>query len=450
MLSCKDRTGRFAILHKNLTMKRIGYLFLFLFVATAGKAQLSVDVSDTVACEGTDIVMTASGMETYTWSSTMALDTTAGDSVNATPIVGTFGVTITGFNTTLNDTDTVIVSITINPNPTAVIVSSAADNSDFVCFGSSATLTAISDTALLASVSWSPATYLNATSGVNVVATPDSQITYTALVTNDFGCTAMGAKVVKVGYQDPVFSVGISPAVICPGDSSRFTATPTGIVSAFNWSPSTTLSDSSGSIVDAYPTVSTTYTMTAIRFGCEKDTSFTLEVLTPPVMSIAQSTTAPIKLDQSVTVTVTCPDCVEYVWKLPSSTLQTTNNEQSISPNSPGVKTVKVIGIDSNTCKSSVSASITVEDGFIGTPFSINELSEDHMMIYHKNDQITVESGSPLHSIAMYNLLGENIRNVAGQGEMTKMIPTNELASGVYIINAVSAKSEKSQKVYVQ
>ena len=46
-------------------MKRIGYLFLFLIIATAGKAQLTVNVSDTVACADTDIMMTASGMETY-------------------------------------------------------------------------------------------------------------------------------------------------------------------------------------------------------------------------------------------------------------------------------------------------------------------------------------------------------------------------------------------------
>ena len=47
----------------------------------------------------------------------------AGSSVNATPIAGTYGVTITGFSTTLNDTDTVIVSILIHPNPTAVVQS---------------------------------------------------------------------------------------------------------------------------------------------------------------------------------------------------------------------------------------------------------------------------------------------------------------------------------------
>lgn len=431
-------------------MKRIGYLFLFLFVANAGQAQLSVSVSDTVACEGTDIIMTASGMETYSWSSTMALDTAAGDSVNASPIVGTFGVTVTGFSTTLNDTDTVIVSITINPNPTAVIVSSAANNNDFVCAGSNATLTAISDTALLASVSWSPSTYLNTTAGVTVIATPDSQITYTALVTNDYGCTATGTKVVKVGYQDPVFSVGMDPSVICPGGTSRFTATPTGTVSAFNWSPTATLSGSTGTIVDASPTVTTTYTVTAVRFGCEKDTSITLEVYTPPVMSIAQSTTAPIKLDESVTVTVTCPECVEYIWKLPSSTLQSTNNVQTISPNTPGVKTVSVVGFDSNTCKSSVSTTITVEDGYIGTPFSINELADDHMLIYHKNEQIVVESGSPLQSIAVFNILGENIQNLSGLGEMTKSVPTSDLSSGVYIIRAASTKAEKSQKIYVQ
>lgn len=431
-------------------MKRIGYLFLFLIIAAAGKAQLTVNISDTVACTGTDITMTAAGMETYSWSSTMSIDTNAGDSVNGTPIAGTYGVTITAFSTALNDTDTVIVSIVINPNPTAVVQSTATGDNDYVCFGSSATLTAISDTALLASVDWTPSLYLNDSMGISVVATPDSQTTYTALVTNDFGCTASGAKVVKVGYQDPLFSMIVSPAIICPGDTSTFTATPTGIVSRFDWSPSTALSSPSGQIVQGWPTVSTTYTMTAVRFGCAADTTFTLEVHTPPTMSIMQSTTAPIKLDESVTLTVTCLECVEYFWKLPSSSLTTTNNIQSVSPNTPGAKTIKVTGSDSNACKSSVSASITVEDEFIGTPFGINDLPKDELRITKQRGQIFIESGSPLRSISVYSILGQNIANYNGEGEVVKAIPTSELASGVYIVNVNAENAEISEKVYLQ
>lgn len=431
-------------------MKRIGYLFLFLIIASTAKAQLTVDVSDTVACEGIDINMIASGMETYSWSSTMAIDTNAGDSVTGTPIAGTYGVTVFGFSTALNDTDTVIISITINPNPTAVVQSTADANNDFVCIGNSAMLTAISDTALLASVSWSPSIYLNDSMGIEVIATPDSQTTYTALVTNDFGCTATGSKVVKVGYQDPVFSLSVSPAVICPGDTATFTATPTGIVSRFDWSPSTALSSPSGQIIQGWPTVTTTYTMTAVRFGCEADTSFTLDVFTPPVMSIMQSSTAPIKLDESVTITVTCPECVEYFWKLPSSSLTTTQNVQSISPNTPGVKTIKVIGSDSNTCKSSVTTSITVEDGFIGTPFSINDLPKDELRVLQQRDQIVIESGSAIQQINLYSILGENIRSFSGEGQMIRTIPTTELASGVYILNVNAEGADISEKIYVQ
>jgi hypothetical protein len=449
-LSSKDRTGKFAILHKILTMKRIGYLFLFLIIAAAGKAQLTVNVSDTVACADTDIMMTASGMETYSWSSTMALDTNAGSSVNATPIAGTYGLTITGFSTTLNDTDTVIVSILIHPNPTAVVQSTATDDNDFVCFGSSATLTAISDTALLDSVSWSPSSYLNSTSGISVLATPDSQTTYTALVTNDFGCTASGAKVVKVGYEDPIFSLGVSPSVICPGDTATFNALPTGIVSRFDWFPSAALSSSSGQIIQAWPTLTTTYTMTAVRFGCEADTTFTLDVFTPPTMSIMQSSVAPIKLDEAVTITVTCPECIEYFWKLPSSSLTTIQNVQSISPNTPGVKTIKVIGSDSNTCKSSVSTTITVEDEFIGTPFSITELEKDELKITQQSGQILVESGSAMRSISLYSILGENVASYNGEGKVVREIPTNELASGIYIMNVSAEGAEISKKVYVQ
>lgn len=430
-------------------MKRFGLLIALVGVSLMGRAQLVVDASDTVACEGTDIVMTATGMETYAWSSTTALDTNAGDSVNATPIAGTYGVTVVGFSTSLNDTDTVSFEIVINPNPTVVIQSSASDDDNFVCFGNSATLTAISDTAVLASVDWMPSTYLNDSTGVSVVSTPDSQITYVATVTNDYGCTETGSKVVKVGYVDPEFSVSVNPDTICPGDTSNFSASGTGI-SRYEWSPSASLSSAVGQIIDAYPTVTTTYTVTAFRAGCVSDSDFVISVFTPPTMSIATSSSTPIKLDQSVTMTVTCPECIEYYWKFPNSSLTTTQNAQSVSPNVPGVHTIRVIGYDSNTCQSTVSASVTVEDGFIGDPFSVVDLDKNEIKVSQQNGPIVVESGSAIRAIEMYNILGENIGFYPGEGKLRNMVPTDGLSSGIYIVNVKAESAETSRKVYIQ
>ena len=167
-------------------------------------------------------------------------------------------------------------------------------------------------------------------------------------------------------------------------------------------------------------------------------------------MSIMQSSVAPIKLDEAVTITVTCPECIEYFWKLPSSSLTTIQNVQSISPNTPGVKTIKVIGSDSNTCKSSVSTTITVEDEFIGTPFSITELEKDELKITQQSGQILVESGSAMRSISLYSILGENVASYNGEGKVIREIPTNELASGIYIMNVSAEGAEISKKVYVQ
>ena len=447
-LLCIHRTGRFAILRKNLAMKRIVYIILFLSVVASGQAQLVVNVSDTIACAETNIVLTASGMDSYSWSSAVVLDTNAGDSVNTEPIVGTHTITVTGTDT--SGTDTLIVSIVINPNPTVVIQSSAVNDNDFVCLGNSATLTAISDTAVLASVMWSPSTALDTDSGVSVVSTPDSTIIYTATVYNDYGCSVSGTKSVKVGTSYPAFSVSADPVTICPGDSSELTATPTTVVSRFTWSPAATLSGSSGSLILAGPTTTTAYTVVGTRDGCSVDTTITLNVLVPPTLTYTQSSGgATIKLDETDIITAVCAECVSYVWKLPNSTLITTQNEQIISPNTAGANIIKIKGIDSNSCSASVNVTVNVDSSFAGTPFGLNELAKDEVKAIQKGETMVVSAGSTIRQVAIYNLLGEQVMNKAVANKSLEQISIDNLSTGVYVVLVKTDIKETALKLYL-
>ena len=432
-------------------MKRIGTLILSLFVSTLAIGQLSVDASDTVACEGTDIVLTAEGADVYSWSSVMSLDTNAGDSVNSSPPVGSFTVTVIGYDTVLNDTDTVMISIVINPNPNILIMSSAASDGDYICLGSSAELTAISDTSTLASVMWSPSADLDTNMGQVVMASPDTTKTFTAVVTNDYGCTASGTKIVKVGYDYPVFRVEVAPDEICPGDSATLTAIPSGIVNKVEWSPSSLTDASTGLLVKAGPTTSTTFTATATKFGCKLDTSFEVSVLTPPVMNYTQSSGGdPIKLDETDVITVACATCESYIWKFPSSTLETTSNVQVVSPNEPGDIDIKITGYDANECKSSVVATVVVDSAFAGTPFGLNSVNEDEVNVKTIGKTIMLQSAQPMDEAAVFNLLGEEVSKLRVKGATTAKIELQTQPEGMYIVVINASGKESISKVYLR
>lgn len=429
-------------------MKRIVYIILFLSVVANSQAQLVVSVSDTIACAETNILLTASGMDSYSWSSGTVLDTNAGDTVNTEPAVGTHTVTVTGTDTA--GMDTVVITIVINPNPTVVILSSAVDDNDFVCLGNSATLTAISDTTLLASVMWTPSTALDTDSGVTVVSTPDSTVLYTATVYNDHGCSVTGTKSVKVGTSYPAFTVNADPATICPGDSSELTTTPTTVVSRFTWSPAATLSGSSGSLILAGPTSTTAYTVVGTRDGCSVDTTFSLNVLTPPTLTYTQSSGgATIKLDETDIITAVCAECVSYVWTLPNSTLFTTQSVQTISPNTAGANIIKIEGIDSNQCSAAINVTVNVDSSFAGTPFGVNELASDEVRAIQKGESMIVSAGSTISQVAIYNLLGEQIMNLSVANKSLEEIPVDNLTTGVYIVLVKTNLKETALKLYL-
>lgn len=128
---------------------------------------LTITGTDSI-CPGSSAIQTASGANTYTWS-TSAVSST----ISANPVVSTtYTVTGTDVNACIN---TQTVSITVNPQPTV----SASGNPILICSGEQATLTANG-----------ASTYLWNTSSTNVaiVVSPTITTSYTVTGTNSFGC----------------------------------------------------------------------------------------------------------------------------------------------------------------------------------------------------------------------------------------------------------------------
>ncbi len=79
---------------------------------------VSVSSSTNTICEGNSVILTASGVDTYTWSTSSNSST-----ISVTPSVSTT-YSVTGFSSACNSFDTKTISITVNQNPTVSIVPS--------------------------------------------------------------------------------------------------------------------------------------------------------------------------------------------------------------------------------------------------------------------------------------------------------------------------------------
>jgi gliding motility-associated-like protein len=157
--------------------------------------------SDQTVCQGTQVTLTATGAETYSW------DNGVTNGVAFTPGVGMVTYTVTG-TTAAGCSTTDQVMVTVNPLPTT-----DAGQDQTVCAGTSVTLTASGAD----SYSWS--------NGVNqsVPFTPISTVVYEVTGTTVAGCTATDQVTVTVNPL-PLTNAGADQTV-CSGTSVTLTAT---------------------------------------------------------------------------------------------------------------------------------------------------------------------------------------------------------------------------------
>ncbi len=116
----------------------------------------------------------------------------------------------------------------------------------------------------------------------NPTVTPGGNTSYMVTVNNlTTGCSGSGSTAVVI---DPA-SVSVSPdASICSGQTTTLSAS--GALS-YSWSPSSGLSNTTGSVVDASPSGTTVYTVTGTNAsGCTAQQTITVSVNPNPVISL--------------------------------------------------------------------------------------------------------------------------------------------------------------------
>ena len=131
---------------------------------------VALSASNLIICKGSPTTLTASGANTYGWST----GTSTASSIIVTPTVNT-SYTVTGTIAGCSNTASVLITVS---SPTVAITAS----SDTICKGNSANLVATGG----ATYSWSP----GGLTGSSITVSPSTTTTYTVSVKDANGCTA--------------------------------------------------------------------------------------------------------------------------------------------------------------------------------------------------------------------------------------------------------------------
>lgn len=179
-------------------------------------------------------------------------------------------------------------------------------------------------------------------------------VTLTACNTN--GCNTSTSTITVGPNPPPSVSVNASPAAVCIGNSTSVTASG---ATTYSWAPSTGLSATTGAIVIATPTVTTTYTVTGITSGCSGTNTVTITVNTGPSVLVTPSSSS---ICTGGSVSLLASGAVSYSWS-PSVGLSATTGANVNA--SPSVSTTyTVTGTGSNGCTSSGTVVVTVIPAF--------------------------------------------------------------------------------------
>jgi len=181
----------------------------------------TVTVNNASSCSSTSVTITASGANTYSWTPATGLSATTGSMVIANPGAST-NYTVTG-----TDVNGCIASATLtvlnSPSITTTVTTSSV-----TCNGlsnGSGTVAASGGTGAF-TYSWSPF------GGTNSSATNILAGTYTCVVTDGIGCTAITTVTVT---QPASMSVSVTSGVICAGQSYTLNAVAAGGTVPYNY-----------------------------------------------------------------------------------------------------------------------------------------------------------------------------------------------------------------------
>jgi PKD repeat protein len=284
-------------------------------------------------CAGQNVTLTASGGNSYSWSSGQ---TTAAITVAPTTTT-TYTVTATGAG---GCTDTETVTVAVNPAPTASIT----PVNPSIQAGNSLTLTASGG----ATYSWAP----GGQSGASISVSPATSTCYTVTATDANGCTATAQTCVTVTpacTTPPTVTASVAPFnITCVGGTVTLSAVPASGVPpyTFNWTPAAGVASPNQQSTSAVVNATTTYTVTVTDANTCTATA-TVVVTTQPVPPVPFTVT-PATICSGGSVTVEVPNAqpgATFNWDFAGGTAVpggTVAGPHVVTFSTPGSKTISL------------------------------------------------------------------------------------------------------------
>ncbi|MDQ3109002.1 MAG: gliding motility-associated C-terminal domain-containing protein, partial [Bacteroidota bacterium] len=317
---------------------------------TVNPRPIAVASNDTTICSGTTITITSSGGSSYTWNGGSLVNANGATQSVAPTAPTAFVVTVTAANGCTDD-DTVNVATNALPATNAGIDVSICPNSSIQLNATGAT-----------SYSWSPSAGLSSSIIPNPVANPVATTTYVVTGSNAAGCVLNDTIVVTVANNLTV-SAG-SDVTICSGDTVLIS---TSGGATYSWTPSATLQTPNTASTNAFPGVTTTYTVNVTDANsCTGMDSVTVFVNGPVNLTSSGSTTICIGQSTAIDATPASGNApFTYNW----SNSLTGPGPHTVSPVTSTTYTVSVT--DSTGCTSATqNIIVTVNPALTANPIA--------------------------------------------------------------------------------
>ncbi len=310
-------------------------------------------------CAGTNINLSASGANTYTWSPAATLNTANGANVTANPAVTTvysvIGSSVGCNSQTQNGTANVVA------NPTPVI----SPPTPTICFGTSIGLTASGAT----NYTWSPNISISNLIGSNVTVNPTSTLEYT-VIGEQATCTNTAVRTVTV-INLPIVNISTSSPSLCMnnfnGSPNTINITAMGATSytwlGFNGLNANTTSGPNVLGTAIPPSIIGTGTVIGSASTCTNIATFSVAIIPNPNISIP---TATVCFGKSVMLTASGAD--SYNWS-PAGSLSSPNGATVFaSPTNTTVYSVIGTSLNCNSTTQTTTVDVVPNPTVLITP----------------------------------------------------------------------------------
>lgn len=200
--------------------------------------------NSTTICAGEELMLNASGADTYTWTNGTNIGATTSSVSEYPSYPSVFGVTGSSSLTGCSTTQT--IAVLVNPSPQVLLYA----NTTTVCAGQPVNLTAFG----AGSYNWNPVPSTSQMITVN----PNVTTTYSVIGTDPSGCTGMAVQTITVNPLPTINVTQSAPNTMCVDDKQTLTASG---AASYIW-----VSSASGNVMQGSPLAISNLPVGAVSF----------------------------------------------------------------------------------------------------------------------------------------------------------------------------------------